>query len=124
MRGLIHIYCGDGKGKTTAALGLALRASGSGYTVILAQFLKSRITSELNVLNKMERVVVLRGEKPGKFTWNLSEEEKTELKRENNRIFEKAISYIEEDKKTLVIFDEIIGAIEKTLLIEKLYWIT
>ena len=38
--GLIHIYCGDGKGKTTAAMGLALRCAGHGETVVIAQFLK------------------------------------------------------------------------------------
>ena len=40
MQGLIHIYCGDGKGKTTAALGLSLRAAGSGKRVVLLQFFK------------------------------------------------------------------------------------
>ena len=39
MPGLIHIYCGDGKGKTTALLGLALRAAGSGKKVLLLQLL-------------------------------------------------------------------------------------
>ena len=38
--GLIHLYCGDGKGKTTAAMGLALRAAGHGLPVVIAQFLK------------------------------------------------------------------------------------
>ena len=38
MAGLIHIYCGDGKGKTTAAVGLAVRAAGSGKKVLLLQF--------------------------------------------------------------------------------------
>ena len=41
MKGLIHIYCGDGKGKTSAALGLAVRAAGSGLKVLAARFLKN-----------------------------------------------------------------------------------
>ena len=38
--GLIHIYCGDGKGKTTASLGLAIRSAGAGFKVFILQFLK------------------------------------------------------------------------------------
>lgn len=45
--GKIHIYCGDGKGKTTAAVGLAARASGSGFRVVFVQFLKGGTTGEL-----------------------------------------------------------------------------
>jgi len=41
-KGYIHIYTGNGKGKTTAALGLALRAMGAGLKVFIAQFIKSR----------------------------------------------------------------------------------
>lgn len=43
MRGLVHVYTGPGKGKTTAALGLALRASGHGKKVYIIQFMKGRI---------------------------------------------------------------------------------
>ena len=39
--GLVHIYCGDGKGKTSAAIGLAVRAAGSGRRVVIARFLKT-----------------------------------------------------------------------------------
>ena len=42
MKGLIHIYCGDGKGKTTASIGLAARAAGNGMTVAILQFLKGQ----------------------------------------------------------------------------------
>lgn len=45
--GLIHIYCGDGKGKTTAAMGLSIRCAGHGNHVLIVQFLKSRPTGEL-----------------------------------------------------------------------------
>jgi cob(I)alamin adenosyltransferase len=45
-RGLIHVYTGDGKGKTTCALGLALRAVGQGFKVAMVQFLKGRETGE------------------------------------------------------------------------------
>ena len=48
--GLVHLYCGDGKGKTTAAMGLAMRAAGRGLRVLIVQFLKSTQTGELEIL--------------------------------------------------------------------------
>ena len=50
MAGLIHLYCGDGKGKTTAAVGLAVRASGAGKRVIFTQFFKDGSSSEVEAL--------------------------------------------------------------------------
>jgi cob(I)alamin adenosyltransferase len=53
MKGYIQVYTGDGKGKTTAALGLALRAAGAGLKVYIAQFVKGMKYSEINALGKM-----------------------------------------------------------------------
>jgi cob(I)alamin adenosyltransferase len=53
MKGYVHIYTGNGKGKTTAALGLAIRAAGAGLKVFLAQFIKGRQYSELNTLSRL-----------------------------------------------------------------------
>lgn len=50
MKGYIHVYTGNGKGKTTAALGLAIRAAGAGLQVLLGQFVKGRQYSELKSL--------------------------------------------------------------------------
>lgn len=52
MGGKIHIYTGNGKGKTTAAIGLAIRAVGAGYKVFIGQFVKSQIYSEIDFINK------------------------------------------------------------------------
>ena len=58
MQGMIHLYCGDGKGKTTAAVGLSVRAAGAGKRVLFAQFLKDGSSSELNVLRALQNVEV------------------------------------------------------------------
>ena len=52
MKGYIQIYTGNGKGKTTAALGLALRAAGAGKKVFFAQFVKGQIYSEVTALRQ------------------------------------------------------------------------
>ncbi len=58
MRGYIHIYTGDGKGKTTAAIGLALRAAGAGKEVYIGQFIKGMHYSELSVLARVPEITV------------------------------------------------------------------
>lgn len=52
-RGLLHLYWGDGKGKTTAAMGLALRALGSGKRVVIVQFLKGGKSGEIPLLEQL-----------------------------------------------------------------------
>lgn len=75
--GLVHIYFGDGKGKTTAALGLALRALGDGLRVCVCQFLKGADSGEVEALGRFERAVLLRaGGCSDRFLWQMDEEER------------------------------------------------
>lgn len=60
MKGFIHVYTGDGKGKTTAALGLALRSAGAGKNVFIGQFVKGMHYSELNALDRFSDRITLK----------------------------------------------------------------
>ena len=73
--GLIHIYCGDGKGKTTAAMGLALRALGSGKKVVIVQFLKGGKSGEIPLLEQLG-ATVYRGKAGQKFVFQMNDAEK------------------------------------------------
>ncbi len=59
MQGFVHVYTGDGKGKTTAALGLALRAAGGGLNVYIGQFIKNAEYSEIKVLQRLADCITL-----------------------------------------------------------------
>lgn len=59
MPGLIHLYCGDGKGKTTAAVGLAIRAAGAGKKVVFTQFFKDGSSSEIRILRGLPNIRVI-----------------------------------------------------------------
>ncbi len=60
MKGYVQVYTGNGKGKTTAALGLALRAAGAGLRVFVAQFFKSSEYSEIKALRRFEDLITLK----------------------------------------------------------------
>ena len=64
-KGFTHFYFGDGKGKTTAALGLAVRAAGCGKSVVIVQFLKDWKCGEISSLALIPNVTVFRGKSPG-----------------------------------------------------------
>jgi len=59
-KGYIHVYTGNGKGKTTAALGLALRAVGAGKKVFFAQFVKGKIYSEIEAIRKFVPCIAIK----------------------------------------------------------------
>ena len=74
--GLIHIYCGNGKGKTSAAAGLAVRSAGWGKRILFTRFLKNENSGELKVLDKIPEIEVLHLEKSYGFYSSLNAEEK------------------------------------------------
>jgi len=60
MKGYVHVYTGNGKGKTTAAIGLAIRAAGAGMRVFIAQFVKGMHYSELDALDRYADRITLK----------------------------------------------------------------
>ena len=74
-RGRVHVYTGDGKGKTTAALGLALRAAGAGLRVFVAQFAKGTACSELAALERFSDLVTVEQYGRGTFIREPTEED-------------------------------------------------
>lgn len=114
--GLIHIYCGDGQGKTTAALGLALRASGSGMKVHIVQLLKGSPTSELISLAQISNISVARCQKDYGFTFNISDENKKQLISEHNKLLLDAVNLMDDGKTDMLIIDEFNAAYEYDLM--------
>ena len=119
-RGLVHLYTGGGKGKTTAALGLALRALGAGYEVYFHQFMKRGDSSEFKVLRSLDKVHTAFFGK-GKFIHKEKKDEAYLREAESNRKGVRQILELFEDiqkkgneeppttpkKRYLVVLDEI-----------------
>lgn len=111
--GLVHIYTGNGKGKTTSAVGLGIRAYGRGFKIYMVQFLKSADTGELNVLKNLEpNFIVKRSEAFNKFTWNMNEDEKRQMTEGVNNLFDAAVKDAESGAWDMLILDEVLGAIK------------
>ena len=108
MKGLIHIYCGDGKGKTTAAMGLALRSAGAGRRVLVLQFFKDGNSSEVKALKNFATVDVVEQTRRFGFSWTLSEEELRETKAYYSSLLEDAMAKSKE--YGLLVLDEAMSA--------------
>ena len=118
--GLVHIYCGEGKGKTTCSVGLTVRACGYGLHVLFMQFLKSGDSSELKILKSLPGIDVL-GTKPiKKFSFQMTEEEKEETRQINADQFADMVKMLENDHYDMLVLDEVLGSIEAGLLDDQL----
>ena len=84
MTGRLHVYTGNGKGKTTAAMGLALRSLGHDRRVLIAQFLKDGRSGELAALRTFERAAVYPAKPISGFVFAMSAAEKEEAARQQN----------------------------------------
>lgn len=110
MRGLIHIYTGDGKGKTTAAIGLSIRCAGSGGEVLFSQFIKNNHSNELNILKQISNIQVVTTEKTFGFISRLSENERIEAKKVYSSYLYHVFELVKAKNPRMLILDEIIGA--------------
>ena len=81
VQGMIHIYCGDGKGKTSAAAGLAVRAAGCGLKVLFARFLKNEDSGELKILDSIPGIEVIHMDRSYGFFRSLSQKEQEEVRK-------------------------------------------
>jgi len=116
-KGYLQIYTGDGKGKTTAALGLGLRAVGSGLQVIMFQFLKGMPTGELDSAPLLGgRFKIIRLAESGKFFAALGETEKADLKEKLKGELGRVREVLEHCSCDLLILDEIMAVIHGGLL--------
>jgi cob(I)alamin adenosyltransferase len=104
-KNMIHLYCGDGKGKTSAAAGLLIRARGWDIPCAAVQFLKGSPSGEVKSLEKLG-VAVFRCREGLKFLWDMTEQEKQELKAQQTEMLEKALAL----RPEMLMLDELCDA--------------
>ena len=115
--GRIHIYYGDGKGKTTAAVGLAVRAAGSGLKVLFFQFLKDNSSNERKILETLPGVTCLPGREPVKFVSKMNGDERIEFRHYNNKALDEIIKFC--GPFDMLVLDEALCALNLEVLSEE-----
>ncbi len=111
-KGYVQIYTGNGKGKTTATLGLTIRALGHGFTVHIVQFLKGGPTGELTTLEKLDNVSLFRVTDADKYIWNLNAQEKKDMQEKSQHMLQNIRKWFKEDLADIIILDEVMAAIK------------
>lgn len=107
---MIHIYYGNGKGKTCAAVGCAIRAAGQNLNVLFIQFLKSEGSGERNILKQLQNVTVTEIPSNCKFICNMNTDEKNFAKSTCHQLLSTAINC--NGKYDLIILDEVFSAFD------------
>lgn len=116
-KGLIHIYTGDGRGKSPAAIGRAVQAAAEGKSVVLIQFLKGKGLGDSDFVRRMEpEIKLFHFEKSDENFEELSEEKK----QEEIQNIKNGINYSKKVLSTgecdLLILDEVLGLVEKNII--------
>ncbi len=115
---LVHVYFGSGKGKTTAALGLALRAAGHEKRIVIVQFLKGQRTGELGSLALLKNITVLRGQAGTRFSRHMTPEERAQTRVLHDENLRRAIAMLGDGGCDLLVLDEALDALQLGLLDE------
>ena len=117
MAGLIHLYCGDGKGKTTAAVGLAVRAAGAGKQVIFTQFFKDGSSSEVESLKRLG-IRTIHAQTVKGFYHAMTPEQREQARKDYTALFRQVTDAAK--NADLLILDEIVSACNRGVVPETL----
>lgn len=110
QQGLVHIYCGDGKGKTSAAVGLAVRAAGHGMKVLVVRFLKTENSGEVEVMRSIPGITVTPCDRTFGFVFRMTEDQKKEAALYYQSRFDMAAQEAVQGQYDLLILDEILAS--------------
>lgn len=109
---MIHVVIGDGKGKTTSAVGLTIRAAGHGFSVLFMQFLKNDQSGEISILKTINGVTVKHSPVHYGFTFQMTPEQL----RETSEEYAKLIDFAKDSKADMIILDEVLHALSAGLV--------
>ena len=84
---MLHIYYGDGKGKTSSAIGLSIRYTGTNKKVMFVQFLKNNKSNERKILDIIDNIFLYPCPENVKFVFDMTNREKTDIYQQYNHIF-------------------------------------
>lgn len=116
-RGMIQIYYGEGRGKSTAALGNALRKADAGENVIIVQFLKAKTEEPGEVLQRLEpEIKFFRFEKLAESFAELSEDEKAEESMNMKNGLNFARKVLATSECSLLVLDEVLGLVDADII--------
>ncbi|MFR3728172.1 cob(I)yrinic acid a,c-diamide adenosyltransferase [Lacrimispora sp.] len=123
MKSCVHIYCGDGKGKTTAAVGLSVRACGCGKKVLITRFLKTDHSGEVKALQALPGITVTPCERSFGFFTRMSEQQKKEAKVYYSQLLQTTLQRAVEGAYDLLVMDEIMavcnyGLVEEPVVLD------
>lgn len=113
---MIHLYFGNGRGKTSIAVGTAMRMIGANKKVLFVQFMKGKVSSEIEALKQFSNVEILKLDHCYGFYKNMGTIEKENITKEHNKMLERVEQIVQEyilnDKKKdgvelLIVLDEI-----------------
>ena len=113
---MVHIYYGDGKGKTTAAVGLAVRAAGSSMRVLFVQFLKTEMSGERNILSQLDNVTLTACPQELKFTNDMTAAERQQATVLFRSIFERSATVALSERYDMIVLDEVFDVMNEGML--------
>ena len=116
--GLIHVYYGNGKGKTTCGMGLCLRAAGAGSKVLIYQFMKDGRGHERRILESLPNVSCANAVRDISFSFRMSDEEKRKERERYQSELELVFERMRQETWDVLFLDEVLYAISCDLLPE------